>query len=104
MSAIICLLFTASSLTRADTNVNQILPIFVLLILVVVLIVSLIGSIYELYEYWADRLQQKQKGDNRDDGPPLSVEDAQNLLIREFEMKLLPKMLENAPGWKPIEH
>jgi hypothetical protein len=72
--------------------------------LIAVLIVSLIGSIYELYECWADRSQEKEKEDNRDNGPPLSVEDAQNMLIREFEMKLLPKMLENAPGWKPIEH
>jgi len=79
IAVVICLLFLAPVLTKADSTVNQVVPLVILVLLVVVLIIAMIGSIYELYECWMDRSHLEEK---KNEQPPLSVEDAQSLLIQ----------------------
>ena len=58
--------------------------------MVAVLVVGFIGSVMELREYWST-WEEKAKADEKA-GPPLTIEERHNLLMQEFEKKIMPDL------------
>jgi len=48
----ISLLYVGANLTSADSMINQLIPLGIIVILLAVLTVSVIASVYELKEFW----------------------------------------------------
>ena len=34
----------------------------------------------------------------------MTVDEAQNLLMKDFERKIMPSMIEKHPLWRPVQH
>ena len=52
-ATLVASLFVGASITKADSTINQMIPLAVLLILVILLTIGTIGAISKLKEYWS---------------------------------------------------
>ena len=101
LTVVICLLYAGSSITATNSKINEYIPIAILLVLITVLIVNTIGSIQEIKEYWSTR-QETQKVEEKA-GQQMSVEESQNAIMKDFEMRFMPTLPLNSPSWRPAE-
>ena len=88
-------------MTATDSTINEYIPIGIILVLITVLVVNTIGSIQELKEYWSTR-EETQKAEEKA-GPVMSVEESQNAIMKDFEMRFMPTLPLNSPSWRPVE-
>ena len=78
------------------------IPLVILALLIAVLVVGLVAAILELKEYWSMR-EEKMRVEEKA-GPPLTVEECNNIMMNEFQRKMMPDMAGVSSIWKPVEN
>ena len=63
-AAVICLLYVGANLSSADSVINQLIPLGIIVILFAVLTVGVIAAVYELKEFWKAK-EEKAEADKK---------------------------------------
>ena len=67
-----------------------------------IVVVTVVGGFQELKEYWTTR-EEVLKAEEKEE-PVMSIEECHRMLMRDFEMKMMPNVKEGTSVWKPVEH
>ena len=57
-ASVVCLLYVGANLSSADSVINQLIPLGILVILFAVLTVGIIATVYEFKEFWQTKKEK----------------------------------------------